>query len=63
MDIMRQSVYLVVNPITVYWPWHKALIRWLVSDAGLWLGPPLLNYAFSLALTICESSALFFVSS
>ena len=35
----------------------------LVPDAYRWLGPPLFNLRFSLALTICESCDLFFVSS
>ena len=34
-----------------------------MSDAYLELDPPCLNLRFSLALTICESLALFFVSS
>ena len=54
MDIMRQSAFLIKNPITFYSygflinyttfksgrPWHKALICWLVSHACRWLGPP-----------------------
>ena len=39
----------------------KALVDGLVPDACLWLVPPWLNLKFSLALTICESQAFFFV--
>ena len=34
-----------------------------MPEAFLWLGPPWLNLRFSLAVTICESCALFFVCS
>ena len=75
IDIMCQSANLAVNPImissliarrwvrpqTQRWPWHKASIRWLVPDGCLWLGPPQFILRFSLALSICESWALFFV--
>ena len=50
---------LAVRPRTQWRPCHKALIGWLVPDARLKLGPPYLNLVFSLALTICESWALF----
>ena len=50
-----------VWPQTQLQPGPKALIRWLVSDACLWLDPPQLNLRFSLALAICESGALFVV--
>ena len=33
-----------------------------MPGACLWLGPPWLNLRFSLALTICESLAMFLVS-
>ena len=33
-----------------------------MPDACMWLGPPWLNLSISLALTICESRSLFFVS-
>ena len=36
---------------------------WLVPGACLWLGLPWLSLGFSLALTVCGSCALFFVSS
>ena len=39
------------------------LIGGLVPDDFLKLDPPWLNLRFSLSLTICESWALFFVSS
>ena len=42
---------------------RKDLIGGLDPGACLWLGPPWLNLRFSLALTICESLALFLVSS
>ena len=41
----------------------KVINGWLVPDACLWLDPPWINLRFSLALTVCESGALFFVSS
>ena len=34
-----------------------------MPDAYLWLDPPWLNLGFSLALTVCESWVIFFVSS
>ena len=34
-----------------------------MPDVCLWLGPLWLNWAFSLALTVCELRAIFFVSS
>ena len=34
-----------------------------MPDAYLWLDPSWLNLGFSLALTVCESWAIFFVSS
>ena len=40
----------------------KTFICRLVSDACLWLGALWLNLRYSLALTICESWARFFVS-
>ena len=72
MDIMRQSAYLVVNPLSVYTygflfncttvghtsDFMMALA--LVSDACLSLGTPWPSSRFSLARTICEP---FFVSS
>ena len=48
-------------PDHIYYFWRKALMRWLVPDACLWLGPQL-NLRFYLALTICESWAFSFVS-
>ena len=48
---------------TIWRPWRKALICQLVSDACLWLGLAWHNLRFSLALTICESWAFFFVPS
>ena len=39
------------------------LIRGSVPDVCLWLGPPSLSWGFSLALTVCEFIAIFFVSS
>ena len=41
----------------------KVINDWLVPNACLWLDPPRINLRFSLALTICESETLFFVSS
>ena len=52
-----------VRPQTQRRPLREAFIRGLVTDACLWLGPPWINLRFSLALTIRESWAIFFVSS
>ena len=66
MDIMRQSACLAVNQITVYSSLHDGGSGIRLNegtDVKLWLGPPRLNLRFSFALTICESWAIFFVSS
>ena len=52
-----------VRPQTLWRLWRKALIGGLGPDAYLWPDPPRLNLRFSLALAVCESWALFLVSS
>ena len=52
-----------VGPRALWWLWCGALISLFWPDAYLWLDPLWLNLGFSLALTICESWALFFLSS
>ena len=52
-----------VGPRTLWRLWRGALVGGLVPGACLWLDPPWLGLGFSLALTVCESWALFFVSS
>ena len=52
-----------VGPRALWRLWRGALVGGLVPGACLWLGPPWLGLGFSLALAVCGSWALFFVSS
>ena len=42
---------------------NKTVIGGSVADVCHWLDPPWLNWGFTLALTLCELRALFFISS
>ena len=77
MDIMQQPACLVWTQsrfiaMVSFWlcdggsglRLNDGPVCWLVPDVCLWLGPQWLNLGFFfLALTICESWAIFFVSS